>query len=114
MPAPPRGRRALRGPSGGGALGRRARGRGVAERREEECLVDSALEDRDAQLHALLDHVAPVKAGLARELGGRQMICHWAFPPGRLRRWAHIARLPDGVKPRGSGGYTGFGRSTKT
>ena len=50
---------------------------------EEEGLVDPALEDRDAQLHALVDDFAPLEAGLARELGGRQVIGHRTAPPVR-------------------------------
>src|SRR4051794_10036218 len=44
--------------------------------REEEGLVDSSLEDRHAQLHALLDDLATLHAGFASELRGREMDCH--------------------------------------
>src|ERR1700754_1524720 len=42
----------------------------------EQRLVDSALEDRHAQLHALLNDLAPFHAGFASELRGREMDCH--------------------------------------
>jgi hypothetical protein len=48
----------------------------LAEAGEEESLVDSTVEDRDAQLEALADHVSPLQAGLTCQLGGRQVICH--------------------------------------
>jgi hypothetical protein len=54
--------------------------RRVAEAREEEGLVDPALEDRDAQLHALGDHFLALETCLARELRGRQVICHRMCP----------------------------------
>src|SRR5687768_2798110 len=54
-----------------------ARGRGLfREVRQEQGLVDAALEDRYAHLHALLDHLAALKAGLPGELRGREMDCH--------------------------------------
>src|SRR3954454_10958653 len=43
---------------------------------QEQRLVDSALEDRHAQLHALLDDLATFHAGFASELRGREMDCH--------------------------------------
>src|SRR6201995_2084068 len=43
---------------------------------QEESLIDSSLEDRHAQFHALLDHVAPFHSGFASELRGREMDCH--------------------------------------
>src|SRR3954454_14953724 len=43
---------------------------------EEQRLVDSALEDRHAQLHALLDDLATFHSGFASELRGREMDCH--------------------------------------
>ena len=49
---------------GGGSMGRAL----LAHVGEEEGLVDSALEDGHAQLHALLDDFATLHAGLSREL----------------------------------------------
>src|SRR3954452_20635947 len=43
---------------------------------EEQRLVNPALEDRHAQLHALLDDLATLHAGFASELRGREMDCH--------------------------------------
>src|SRR3954449_6704894 len=64
-----------------GRLGRRLQGlsldpTSVLERGEEEGLVDAALEDRDAQLHALCDDVTPLEPGLASQLGRRQVNGH--------------------------------------
>src|SRR3954454_7416951 len=42
----------------------------------EQGLVDSSLEDRHAQLHALLNDLAPFHSGFASELRGREMDCH--------------------------------------
>src|SRR5919198_2245723 len=62
--------------SGGGYL-RSTGGRGLlAEVREEQGLVDAALEDRYAHLHALLDHLTALHTGFASELRGREMDCH--------------------------------------
>src|SRR5215211_3247960 len=71
-----RGKRAL-GPRAlrGGALGGRGPG-ALTEGGQEEGLVDPALEDRDAQLHALRDDFLALEAGLACELRGRQVIGH--------------------------------------
>src|SRR5438093_729966 len=44
--------------------------------RHEQSLVDTALEDRHAQLHALLDDLATLHASFASELRGREMDCH--------------------------------------
>src|SRR3954453_7495727 len=84
----------MRGWSGGGDLFVRALLREVGE---EQCLVDSSLEDRHAQLHALLNDLAPLHVGLARELRGREMDCHQTDPPVRFAtlRWT-VARPPDG------------------
>src|ERR687886_2896842 len=60
----------------GGAGGLRLL-RALAEIGEEERLVDAALEDRDAHLHALRDDFLALKACLASQLGGRQMNGHW-------------------------------------
>src|SRR3954454_12489386 len=49
----------------------------VAEVGQEESLIDAALEDRDAHLHALRDDFLALEAGLASELRGRQVIGHW-------------------------------------
>src|SRR3712207_5573847 len=63
--------------SGGGYLGVGSRGRALlAQVGEEEGLVDAPLEDGHAQLHAILDDLATLHAGLARELGGREVDCH--------------------------------------
>src|SRR3954466_3123600 len=43
---------------------------------QEQRLIDSALEDRHAQLHALLDDLATLHAGFASELRGREVNCH--------------------------------------
>src|SRR3954453_13466766 len=43
---------------------------------QEQGLINSALEDRHAQLHALLDDLATLHAGFASELRGREMDCH--------------------------------------
>src|SRR5215211_5504492 len=51
---------------------------------EEQCFVDSSLEDRDAHLHALRDDFAPVHPCLSSELGGRQVDRH-LLPPRRLQ-----------------------------
>src|SRR5215211_2536791 len=70
-------RGALRGGSAGGCPGRFAAGRALlAQVGEEEGLVDAALEDGNAQLHALLDDFATLHAGLSCELGGREVDCH--------------------------------------
>src|SRR3954447_8323777 len=61
--------------------------------REEEGLVDPTLEDRHAQLHALLDDLAPFHAGLARELRGREVDCHRYVPPVRFATDAGRYRL---------------------
>src|SRR4051795_12129123 len=69
--------------SGGGDAGRRARGgRGLlAEVHQEQRLVDAALEDRHAHLHALLDHLTALQTGFAGELRGREVDCHRCCPP---------------------------------
>ena len=46
--------------------------------RHEQRLVDPALEDRDAHLHALLDDLPTLEARLPRELRGREVDCHRA------------------------------------
>src|SRR4051794_32708401 len=61
----------LRGGPGGLLL------RAVAEVREEERLVDAALEDRDAHLHALRDDFLALEACLASQFRGRQVNSHW-------------------------------------
>src|SRR6476620_10004539 len=77
--APPRSR-------GRSYLRRRATRRGSSSRYateprvfhvgHEQGLVDSSLEDRHAQLHALLNDLAPFHSGFASELRGREMDCH--------------------------------------
>src|SRR5262245_25358283 len=64
--------RRLRGDAGGRGLLRH-----VADVGQEEGLVDAALEDRDAQFDTLRDDFLALEAGLASELRGRQVICHW-------------------------------------
>src|SRR4051794_16234479 len=49
----------------------------VAEVRNEERLVDPAVEYRDTHLHALGDHVSPLHLQLVGELGGRQVNSHY-------------------------------------
>ena len=48
----------------------------LGEVRHEQGLVDPALEDGHAHLHALLDDLATLEARLPRELRGREMDCH--------------------------------------
>src|SRR3954452_4982878 len=69
--------------SGGGyARCRRGGGRGLlAEVHQEQRLVDAALEDRHAHLHALLDHLTALQTGFAGELRGREVDCHRCCPP---------------------------------
>src|ERR687883_1294808 len=112
------------------ALRGRARGlrllRAVAEVGEEERLVDAALEDRDAHLHALRDDFLALEACLASQLGGRQVNGHWqiSLPWERLQQPAHIARVADiskgnrrnvqvsvAVPALGAGAQIGFGKS---
>jgi hypothetical protein len=58
-------------------LNLRLRGhRHLAQAREEKSLVDPTVEDRDAQLAAFGDDIAPVQPGFTRQLGGRQVIGH--------------------------------------
>src|SRR4029450_10892929 len=86
--------RALRGSAEGGL---RRPGR-LSEARHEEGLVDAALEDRDAQFHALGDDVPALEAGLAGELSGRQVNGHWScLPPACLKRSERIARVSDNL-----------------
>src|SRR4029079_3128536 len=80
---------------------RRMRGRGLlAEVQEEQRLVDAALEDRHAQLHALLNHLAALKACFACQLRGREVDCHFDCPP------SEVCALTWKV-PGGSDGYNG-------
>ena len=50
--------------------------RELAQRGEEESLVDTTVEDRDAHLHALRDHLAPLHVDFVGELAGRQVNGH--------------------------------------
>jgi hypothetical protein len=87
-------KRALRGSVEGGPWrsGRRS------EARHEQRLVDAALEDRDAQLHALRDDVPSLESGLAGELSGRQVNGHRScVPPACLHRSERIARVSDNL-----------------
>jgi hypothetical protein len=52
------------------------RARRFAQATQEQGFVDSALEDRDAQLDALGDYVFSLETRLSRKLGGRQMVGH--------------------------------------
>src|SRR3954468_6005312 len=115
-------KRGLRGSVEGGLWrsGRRS------EARHEEGLVDAALEDRDAQLHALRDDVPSLEAGLAGELSGRQVYGHRGCePPACLHRAERIARVSDNLnlmclkgRPRRRTdrcrAQIGLGTSTKT
>src|SRR3954471_697327 len=53
---------------------------GLLKGADEEGLVDPALEDRYAKLHALADYFAPVHASFPSELRGRQMDRHLPAP----------------------------------
>jgi hypothetical protein len=98
-----------------------------SEARHEQGLVDAALEDRDAQLHALRDDVPSLESGLAGELSGRQVNGHRScVPPACLHRPERIARVSDnlnlmclkGRSPQTngqvSGPWIGVGTSMKT
>ena len=50
------------------------------ERSQEQGLVDPALEDRHAHLHALRDDLTAVHTRLPCQLGGRQVICQFLLP----------------------------------
>src|SRR5215212_3921159 len=89
-------RRALRALGGGDSVrvGRRL----LVHAREEERLVDAALEDWYAHLHALLDHLTALESRLAGQLRGRQVnrhrsvssreVCH--VVQGKVSRWADV------------------------
>src|SRR5215211_608340 len=47
----------------------------AAQRGKEQGLVDPAVENRDAHLHTLRDHLAPLHVDFVGELGGRQVYC---------------------------------------
>src|SRR5512133_4165907 len=69
-----------------------------SEARHEEGLVDAALEDGDAQLHALRDDVPSLEPCLAGELSGRQVNSHRSCePPACLHRAERIARASDNL-----------------
>src|SRR5687768_15185477 len=67
-----------------------------AEVGQEQGLVDTALEDRHAHFHALLDDLATLHACLAREFRGREMDCHRL---GASCEVCHVA--PHGSAPGG-------------
>src|SRR4051794_35885031 len=94
-------RRSARGRrSGGGHLRGGSWGRGLlAQVGEEQGLVDSALEDGHAQLHALLDDVSSLHSGFARELGGREVDCHRYEPPVRFATWTQGTGSPGRPQP---------------
>ena len=103
-----------RGRAGGCGLRR------VHEAGQEQGLVDPALEDRDAQLHALRDDFLALEPGLARELRGRQVIGH-RTPPCAVATSARYTARPGRAQPHRIGErssrrlrQTGFGTSTKT
>src|SRR3954470_3588292 len=89
--------------------GRRAEGRtqvsdlrwlllllGLLKGADEEGLVDPALEDRYAELHALADYFAPVHASFPSELRGRQMDRHLPAPLLKRDRVPRVVpRDPD-------------------
>src|SRR5215212_4742424 len=81
---------------GGGSVG----GALLAYVGEEEGLVDPALEDGHAQLHALLDDFATLHAGLSRELGGREVDCHRYEPPVRFATWQEGTASSGRSQPR--------------
>src|SRR5690606_38682393 len=57
---------------------------GAAQRGEEEGLVDTPVEDRDPQFHALGYHLLPLHLDLVGELGGREVVCHSYVSSGRV------------------------------
>src|SRR3954447_2057004 len=57
----------------------------AAERGDEESLVDPAVEDRDAHLHTLRDHLATLHVDFVGELGGRQVYGHSWISSRRFR-----------------------------
>ena len=80
-----------------------------SEARHEQGLVDAALEDRDAQLHALRDDVPSLEAGLAGELSGRQVNSHRSCePPACLQRAERIARVSDNLADAAAAGCDAF------
>src|SRR4051794_24663272 len=81
-----------------GLRARRER-RGLAQARQEQRLVDPSLEDRHPEFHALGDHVPALQARFPRELRGREVIRHWAFPPlWELQRFpGTVAFWADGL-----------------
>src|SRR4051794_31400618 len=96
--------------SGGGDPGWRASGRGLlAEVGDEQGLVDTALEDRHAQLHALLDHLAAFHASFARELRGREVNCHRTDPPVRFATLTGRYRVTLTVTTESAQGFLKLG-----
>src|SRR5438270_10749966 len=79
----------------------------LAEAGEAECLVDATVEDRDAQLEALADHVSPLKPGLTCQLGGRQVICHRCSSSFAANAYIPtVCLLSRTVSTRAAGGCT--------
>src|SRR5437588_6606874 len=79
----------------------------LAEAGEEECLVDSTVEDRDAQLEALGNHVSPLQPRLTCQLGGRQVICHFdPHPPSRTFTCHTVCLLRRMLSRRATAGRT--------
>src|SRR5215213_1000102 len=86
--------------SGGGyALRRRGLGHGlVAEVHQEQGLVDAALEDRHAHLHALLNHLTALEACFAGQLRGGEVDCHFDCPPSEVCALTRkVPRASDGL-----------------
>src|SRR5215210_183799 len=108
--------------SGGGyACGRRRGSRGLlAEVHQEQRLVDAALEDRHAHLHALLDHLTALQTGFAGELRGREVDCHRCCPPMEfalcVARYRVVPTVSTAKAQHGLNicARRGFGMSTKT
>src|SRR5437588_8933713 len=79
----------------------------LAEAGEEECLVDSTVEDRDAQLEALGNHVSPLQPRLTCQLGGRQVICHFdPHPPSPTFTCQTVCLLRRMRSRRATAGWT--------
>ena len=71
---------------------------GMTQRGEEQGLVNSTLEDGDAQLHALGDHFPALEACFAGQLGGRQVNCHRRVSSYGNQVKAKLARPADALK----------------
>src|SRR4051812_31175963 len=83
--------------------------RHAAQRGKEQGLVDPAVEDRDAHLHALRDHLTPLHVDFVGELGGRQVYGHSLSPPvdyayGVLSHETDVSMAFVANSDKGSGG----------